>query len=431
MQSIAPMQTSLCSLSVCMSLFLATTLAHFSLQAADWTCWRGPDGLGVSSERRLPTQWSPDKNRRWKTVLPGKGASSPIVVGDRVYVTAQTEDTALHVLALDRVTGTLIWDRSIGLGRLKSHNLHNMATPTPVSDGRHVWALFGTGDLACLTADGQTVWQRNLVKEYGDIKTNHGYGTSPMLLDGTLFLAVMHQGPSYVLAVDAATGDNRWKKERQFTAKDESQDSYSSPIFARIDGQTQVVFAGAETINAYDPRSGEVLWVSSGHQVPHPYGRTIAGPAAADGIVLKVASGFQNRGYTVALKPSGRGELPASSKLWTQSKFAPDCPCPVIYQGKVYTLRDDGMASCLDLASGEVHWQERLFAANVKVSPVAAAGHVYFLNGQGNCTVVAAQPTLKVVAQNDLNETTLSSPALAFGHVFLRTDVGLYCFGQP
>src|SRR6266481_3097678 len=158
--------------------------------AADWVCWRGPDGLGVSAEKNLPVQWSKEKN---------------------------------------------------------------MATPTPVSDGERVWALFGTGDLACLDRAGKVLWQRNLVKEYGEYKTNHGYGTSPMLLDGRLFIACMHQGPSYLLALDAQTGKNLWKKERSLEPKDEAQDSYSSPLFLRADGRAQVVLAGAESVNAYDP----------------------------------------------------------------------------------------------------------------------------------------------------------------------------------
>ena len=174
--------------------------------AADWPCWRGPDGLGVSAEKNLPVQWSKDKNIAWKLALPGKGASSPIIVGDRVYVTAQTSDDGLHVLAIDHKRGELVWDREIGRGKLKAHNLHNMATPSAVSDGKLVWALFGTGDLACLDRVGNIVWQRNLVKEYGVIKTNHGYGTSPMLLDGKIYVACMHQGPSYFVAMDAKTG---------------------------------------------------------------------------------------------------------------------------------------------------------------------------------------------------------------------------------
>lgn len=409
---------------------LITTLVGCALlhaTAADWAGWRGPDGLGVSSEKGLPVTWSKDQGVAWKVAIPGKGASSPIVVGNRVYLTSQTADNGLHVLAIDLKDGKILWDQGIGKGRLRSHNLHNMATPTAASDGKFVWVLFGTGELACLDKNGKVVWQRNLVKEYGEYKTNHGYGTSPMLLDGKLFIACMHQGSSYVVAVDAKTGKNVWKKDRNLDAKEEAQDSYSSAIFVGSKGHKEVVLEGAESVNAYDPATGEQVWICGGFKVPHPYGRTIAGVAAGDGAVIVTASGFQNRGYVVGVKTGGKGDITQSHKLWTATKFAPDCPTPVVYEGKVYTIRDDGMASCFDVKTGEAHWQERLTSANVKVSPVAADGKIYFLNGQGGCTVVKASAKFEKLADNELGEGTLSSPAVSGGRILIRTEGHLHC----
>ena len=411
-------------------LIIVTVLIHgltATLRAADWPCWRGPDGLGVSQETNLPVQWSKEKNISWKVGVPGKGTSSPTVIGDRVYLTAQTPDTGLHVLAIHSGRGEIVWDREIGRGQLRTHNLHNMATPTTVSDGHLIWALFGTGDVACLDLDGQVVWHRNLVKEYGEYKTNHGYGTSPMLLDGRLYIACMHQGASYFLAVDGKTGKNLWKKDRNLEPKDEAQDSYSSPIFLRAEGGVQVVLAGAESVNAYVPASGEQVWICGGMKVPHPYGRTISGPTAGEGIVVAVASGFQNRGYTLGVKTGGKGNITDTHRLWTSSKYSSDCATPVICDGKLFTIRDDGMASCLDLKTGEPHWQERLFSANVKVSPVAGDGKIYFMSGQGNCHVVKAAPKLEILATNELNEVTLCTPAISNGRLFLRTERNLYC----
>lgn len=395
--------------------------------AADWPCWRGPDGLGVSTEKNLPIEWSKETKISWKLAIPGKGASSPIVVGNRVYLTTQTSDTALHVLAIDRDRGAILWDHEIGRGKLKANNLHNMSTPTATSDGTSIFVLFGTGDLAALDLNGKILWQRNLVSEYGKYNFNHGYGTSPMLLNDRLYVACMHQGPSYLLAVDTKTGKNIWKKDRNLEPKDEAQDSYSSPIFVRADRKTQLVLAGAESINGYDPASGEQIWISSGFKVPHPYGRTIAGPTAGEGVVVTVASGFQNRGYTVALKADGKGQIKESERLWTSSKFSADCPTPVIYGGKVFSIRDDGMASCLDLKTGEAYWQERLFSENCKVSPVAADGKIYFTSGQGNCVVVKADKKLEILATNKLNEDTLSTPAISDGRIFIRAGGNLYC----
>ncbi len=409
--------------SVFLIFILATSL--IPARGADWPCWRGPDGLGVSRETGLPVAWASEQNIAWKIALPGKGASSPIVVGERVYLTTQTEDQGLHVLAIDRASGRLVWDREVGRGRLHANGLHNMATPTPVADGDYVWAMFGTGDLACLERSGNLVWHRNLVKEYGEYKTNHGYGSSPMFDDGKLFIVCMHQGPSYVLALDARTGANVWKKDRNQGLDDEAQDSYSSPIFLHDHGQTQMVIEGAESVTAYDPATGAQLWSSGGLKVPHHAGRTISGPTAEEGIVIAVASGFQNRGYTVALSTETKDE--ASRKLWTQTKYSPDCPTPVIYGGNLFMIRDDGNASCLDLKTGKPRWQERLFSDNVKVSPVVGDGKVYFLSGQGNCTVVKAAPTFEVLATNQLNQATLSTPAISHGALFVRTEGYLYC----
>src|SRR5256714_10406649 len=280
-----------------------------NLLAADWQGWRGPAALGVSEETNLPTQWSNDQNIAWKVSLPGKGASSPAITGDRVYVTSQTPDAALHVRASDRNRGEILWDREVGRGKLKANNLHNMATPTPAADARNVYVMFGTGDLAALDREGKIIWQRNLVSEYGKYNFNHGYGSSPMLLNDRLYIACMHQAPSYILAVDAKSGKNIWKKDRNLEPKDEAQDSYSSPIFAEAGLRTQLVLAGAEAINAYDPVSGEELWRLGGLKVPHHAGRTIAGPAAGEGIIVVVASGFQNRGYMTAIKAAGHGNL--------------------------------------------------------------------------------------------------------------------------
>ena len=333
-------------------------------------------------------------------------------------------------MAIDRNHGEILWDREIGRGKLKANNLHNMATPTPAADARNVYVMFGTGDLAALDAQGKIIWQRNLVTEYGKYNLNHGYGSSPMLLNDRLYIVCMHQGPSYILAVDANTGNNVWKKDRNFESKDESQDSYSSPIFAKAGLRMQLVVAGAETINAYDPATGEEAWRLGGLKVPHPAGRTIAGPAAGERTIVVVASGFQNRGYMTAIRAGGHGNLSESNRLWTYSKFAPDCPTPVIYKGHVFCIRDDGMASCLDLKTGEARWQERLFSENVKVSPVAADGKIYFTSNQANCAVLKAEPKLEVLATNKLNEATLATPAISSGKIFIRTDGHLYCVGK-
>ena len=178
--------------------------------AENWSAFRGTLGNGVSQETSFPVSWGSDQNIAWKVDLSGKGTSSPIVHGDHVFVTLQQENNDLHVLAFALKDGEAKWNRKIGNGRLPTHQLHNMATPTPVTDGKHVWAFFGTGDLVCLeAASGDEVWRRNLRKDFVDYNTNHGMGNSPVLYDGKLFIACMHQGPSYLLALDAANGETQ------------------------------------------------------------------------------------------------------------------------------------------------------------------------------------------------------------------------------
>lgn len=403
-------------------------LISLTVSASDWPGWRGPQSTAVADDASLPVTWSPEENVLWKIDLPGRGASSPTILGERIYLTTQMETDALHVLALDRDSGRIVWNTEVALGRMKSHDLHNMATATVVAEGNHLWALFGTGDLVGLDASGKILWRRNLQEDHGAYDILWGMGTSPLFYDGKLFVACLHQGPSYVLAIDALTGKDVWKKERDLEAKGEARDSYSSPILARAEGRTLIVVSGADHITAYNPDTGDQVWIRGGLQVPNPYGRTIAGPVATDGIVVTVASGFRNQGKVVAVKSDGRGDVTDSQVLWTCERYSPDCPSPVIYRDQVYFIRDDGIASCLDLRTGEPRWQERLFSENVKVSPVAGDDKVYFTSGQANTVVVEANPMLRILATNRLEQPTVSTPALSDGKIFVRAGGSLYAF---
>lgn len=409
---------------------LATSFLVTLARAADWPGWRGPSAHGVSVERNLPLKWSRTENIRWRVTPPGKGVSSPVVIGKQIYLTSQNDDLTLHLLAYSTADGALLWRKQLGSGKTDSHELHNMATPTVAANNEHLWALFGTGDLACLDHKGNIIWQRNLQKVYGDYRIMWGMGTSPILHDGKLFVACMHSGPSYLLCVDGVSGRDNWKAERDFGARREARDSYSSPTLASVDGKTQVIVSGADHVDAYDPNTGDRIWWSDGLDVPHPYGRTIASPTAAGDFVLTVASGFQNRGHVLAMRANGKGDVTVTKRLWKSSRYTPDCPSPLLYYGMAFMVRDDGMASCLDLRFGESSWQERLFTDNVKVSPVAADGRIYILNGRGNCTVVRAAKEFEVLAQNDLDEPTIATMAIADGHLYIRTENALYAIGE-
>ncbi|MCS1410281.1 MAG: Serine/threonine-protein kinase AfsK [Verrucomicrobia subdivision 3 bacterium] len=398
--------------------------------ADDWTAWRGGTKQGVSNERNLPLRWSSTRGIRWQAKPAGWGNASPIIVGSQVFVTSQTDNHDLLVSALRVTDGRSLWATKIANGTGTAHQLHNMATPTPVSDGNHVWALYGTGDLACLDLQGKILWQRNLQNDYHSYDIMHGMGTSPILHNGALYIACLHQGPSYLLAIDARTGKQLWKQDRELGTTGEARDSYSTPILFQHRAATYLAISGGNYVDAYELRNGSRLWQCDGLDVPHPYGRTIAGPTFGENTIVTVASGFSNRGYTIALDLDRSDDDDNPSERWRVKRYSADCPTPVIYNGMVFMIRDDGIASCLDLETGEAHWQERVHSENVKISPVVADQRVYFLSGQANCAVVKAAKTFEILERNELNEETLSAPAISNGSIYIRTKTNLYAISS-
>ncbi|MCZ6793814.1 MAG: PQQ-binding-like beta-propeller repeat protein, partial [Planctomycetota bacterium] len=231
-------------------------------------------------------------------------------------------------------------------------------------------------------------------------------------------------------AVDKSTGENLWRKSRALPCVGEATDSYSTPILVRHDGRTELVVAGADHVNAYDPRSGEQLWISAGLQIEHKYGRTIASPTWGDGYVVAPSSNFDNLGRTIALRVGGRGEITETHRAWTYDKASPDCPTPLIYQGYVYLVRDDGVGTCIELKTGRVLWTKRLLRGDTKASPIAGDGKVYFFGIKGACVVLRAGPEGEVVAQGDVDGSGLiATPAISGGRLWIRTKAKLHAIG--
>ncbi len=400
---------------------------------AEWSYWRGPGARGISTARDLPERWSAAENKReniaWTVDLPGWGNSSPVLSADRVYVTSQTDDKGLHLLAIDRSRGAIVWDQKLGSGKLKAHELHNMATPTPAVDGDRVWALFGTGDLFCVDRDGKAIWQRDLQKDEGKYKILWGMGSSPILHGDHLFLACIHPGPSYVAAFDKATGAKAWSTLRNLPCVGEATDSYSSPALLEAGGRVELIVAGADHIDAYDPASGKQLWVSSGLKIEHAYGRTISSPGVGDGFVVACSASVQGLGKAVAVRSGGAGDVTASHRLWQYDKFTPDCPTPLCHGGEVYLVKDDGIASCLDAKTGKLHWKKRLVERDFKASPVYGDGKVYFLSMDGDCVVLKAGPEYKELAVNKLEGSFIATPAFADGRIYFRAKSRIYAVG--
>jgi len=424
--------------------FFVTGVVFFVFAASTawgetWPAWRGKAGRAVSPETGLPTEWSADKSLAWVTDVPGRGNSSPAVTSSRIYLTSQTEDKALWVIAVDRKEGKIAWKTNVGSGTLAAFgpkslytHRHNGATPSPVADEEHVWAFFGTGLLVCLDRTGKVQWKRDLVEDYAPYKIRFGMGSSPRLWGDLIYVACMHSGPSYVVAIDKRTGKEAWKQSRDLPADDDGPQAYSSPVVLQTKDRNELVVAGADHVNAYNLLTGKQLWISSGLKIDSEYGRIIASPAtSADTLVVCSANPpGSSTDHVIALRTGGSGDITKTHRIWEYRPFNPDCSTPVCYEGNVYMVRDDGIASCLDLKTGHVHWKQRLGEGTYRASVVAGDKKVYFLNIEGLCMVVRSGPEAKILARNRLPGTFYATPAISDGMVYLRAYKRLYAIGE-
>jgi outer membrane protein assembly factor BamB len=393
-------------------LFLALPVAF-----ADWPGWRGKTQDGLSGDKTPPVTWSATENVRWKAAVPGAGVSAPVVAGDRVFVTSSSgrSNEHLHLLCFD-LEGKQLWERKFfGSSTPEGYFAPGgMAVPTPAADDKHVYVLYGTGDLVCVDRDGKPVWMRSLAQEYGTFRNRWGMASSPLLHDGTLFVQVDEWGKSYLLAVEAATGRNRWRVTRDAAV------NWTSPIAVRVGEKTQVVAVGTNTVKGYDASSGKELWSLAGQQtqcIPTPVAR---------GDRLWLASGEDFTSQCVRLSEE-KGKTAAKLEWKVESKGV-GIPSPLCLGDYYYYAEDAGWAVCLRADTGKQVWRRRL-SGKVQASPVAAAGKLYFAGVNGTVTVLAAGAEYKVLARNDVGEGIVASPALSGGRIFLRGEKHLFCIG--
>lgn len=388
----------------------------------NWPAWRGPRGDGHSDETNLPLRWSRSEGVRWKSPLPGVGVSSPVVWGDRVFVTSsdghRDRHDQLHVLCFDRRDGRLLWHRRFwGTAPTRSHGRKSsMATPTGVTDGTHVWAFFGTGDLFCLDFEGDLIWARSLAQEYEPFQNRFGMGSSPVLIDSVLVLECDHWGQSYLLGVDKTTGENAWRTDRT------EQLGWSSPLVVDVEGKKQVVVCATFGVKGYDPTTGQELWVAWGMS------RSCIPTAVANDHMIYAVSG--QGGRTLAIRKGGRGDVTETHVAWQATRGAPYVPSPLVVEGLYYLVDDRGIATCFDAETGARVWQKRL-GGNFTASPVAGGGKIYFIDEEGTTTVLKPGREFEVLAKNELGEPVYASPAIARGDLFIRTHGNLYCIAAP
>ena len=426
-----------------------------SASAADWPQWRGPRGTGATDEKNLPAQWSATENVAWKAAIGGLGVSSPIVSGDRVFVTSQIgtgirrpgnhprlaqgasagtagerafaagRDTAADgrtffvVEAFHRADGRRLWQhRFEATGPLPGvHDKHNLASPSPVTDGQLVYAWFGTGQIVALDINGKVAWQRHLGQEIAQFEINWGHSSSPTLYGDTLILLCDHTPASYLLAVDKKTGKERWRADRG-----KGRMSYTTPFVVETPSGPELIVNSSQRVDAYDPRSGAFLWhVGGSNQFPIP------APTFHDG-VLYMTRGYRSGPY-MAIRPGGRGDISASHVVWEVPTGAPYISSLVYDAGILYMVSDVGAVTAIDAQTGKQIWQQRvdgIFSA----SPVAADGKVYFVSETGETIVVKAGRQPEVLARNDVGERLIASPAISNGQIFIRSDGGLFAIGK-
>lgn len=427
---------------VCYRLCLLVTSSLMfggSAQAGNWPQWRGPNGNSVSDETNLPLQWSETSGIAWKCPL-AEGSSTPAIWGDAVFLTSQKDDTMM-VHRINKADGKIVWTHEVGQASMRRgnpkrrehtfHKLHNMASPSPVTDGSLVIFHFGNGDLLAYDFAGKQLWQHNLQKEHGQYTIWWGHANSPVLWKDLVISVCMQDSlddlekqatTSYLVAHDKRTGEQKWKTLRMTGVHAEDCDSYTTPIFHQVGDRQEMIVMGANQIDAYDPATGKQLWFLPGLKGS----RTITGPTLANDMVFATEG---KKGALFAVRLGGAGKLGDDVIAWKHSQSTPDTPCPVVWKDLIFWVSDQGIANCHDAKTGEPKWSERLVGDH-KPSPLAADGKIYFLSLAGRCTVVAAAPKFQKLAENQVDDAATASLAIADGHIYLRGKKALYCIGK-
>jgi outer membrane protein assembly factor BamB len=407
-----------------MTISLATQAA-----AENWPHWRGPSGNGVSGETGVPTEWSTTENVTWKLALPAWSGSTPIIWGDRIFLNV-AEDGSLYLWCVDRTEGSVLWKQFLSDGDNKQRK-QNMSSPSPVTDGRHVWVMTGTGILKGFDFDGKEIWTRDVQMDYGRFGLNWGYASSPLLHEDALYVQVLHgmktDDPSYVMRLDKMTGKTVWRVERPTDAIRESPDAYTTPALLQYDGKTEIVITGGDCVTGHDPGTGEELWRANGlNPLNEANYRIVASPVVQGDIIYAPT----RERPLLALRAGGRGDVTESHRLWS-FEHGPDVPTPVSDGKYFYVVNDRGIMWALDAESGEEIWgQQRVTPGTYSSSPVLADGKIFVTSEDGVTTVVRAGEKFEILAENSLDDYSLSSPAISEGQIFMRTAGHLYCIGE-
>lgn len=420
---------------------LAVAMSAAAPLAADWPTWRGPAMDGLAGEQRLPEAWDRETNVRWRLELPGPAASTPVIEDDRIYLTTTVDgEPALRVMAVS-TAGRLLWSDEPDAGTLEVFERFasetSLASPSPAIGGGRLYVLFGTGQLLAYWTSsgkgGEVLWQRDLKALHGEPRLYFGLSSSPLYHDGRLYLQLLHGGRQAVVAVDAASGEDLWVIERETDAKKECLHAYTSPLLYGRGKAAQLVIHGADHTTAHSLKDGREIWRHGGLNPAESYNpslRLVATPVVAgDWLIVPSAK----RGPVYALKPKGaKGELTNTAKaVWKIDRGTPDVPSPLVYDGLVYLAGENGRLSVYELATGELHYQERVHQSTHRASPVAVDGKILLIATDGTVSVVRAGRAYELLAKNELGERLAASPAISGDTLYLRSYESLWAIGAP
>ena len=402
------------------------SLSNF-LFAEEWPAWRGPRGDGISSEKNLPLKWNKTDNIRWKTSIPGKGHSSPIVINDRIFLSTCLEDKhERRLLSIDRNSGKVLWDKPLLVSDLeKKHGENSFSSATPASDGKHLWISFmdfPAVRLFCYDLEGNKVWEQSP----GKLLSRHGFCSSPVLHKDLVILNCDQDAEGYIVAYEKNSGKEKWRVDRPNKTR-----SYCTPVLINTEkfpGITQLVLSGSKCVTGYDADTGKLLWIIDG-----PTEQYVASLVFIDQILF-LSTGFPEF-HLMGINPDGRCNVTKSHVVWhiphkeNGPKGASYVPSPIAHEGHFYVVSDAGYLGCIESKTGKRLWMEKLGKKH-HASIVYGDGKFYIADDDGNTWVVKASPKFEILSKNELGEMCYASPAISKGEIFIRTWNSLYCISD-
>jgi outer membrane protein assembly factor BamB len=384
--------------------------------------WRGPHGNGQSDEIDVPTRWSGSENVAWQVSIPGTGHSSPVVSGERIFLTTALEAENRRVLiCLNRADGRALWQQDVIKAPLEHKNkLNSYASATPAADGRHVFvSFFGQPEIVIVCYDfaGKEIWR----KVPGTFSSVHGFCSSPVLYKDTVILNcdqdAAPDAQAFIVALDREDGREKWRIDRPNRTR-----SYVTPMIADLAGRTQMLLSGSKSVTSYDPDTGKPFWIVAG-----PTEQMVASLVTTDGAVF-VTGGFPEH-HLLGIDPSGSGDVTASHILWHERRPVSYVPSPIAHGHWFYVVADDGQCGCFEARTGQLMWKQRL-GLHHSASAVSAGDNLYFTSDAGETFVLKGTDKFDLVSRNDLGEDVRASPAISHGQIFIRTIGHLFCIGK-